>query len=321
MNALFNSKGGEYMSSKLKRVFNIYYINFSKVYEISMMINNVILSSVQRENSSTSENSTSVSANSSNSIALDNLATIKSYMGTQLTEKKTNSSKMVESLDVKTTKSILLKQIDKRSKLVECFTECTEGDLVKADNIKLQILNEDNLRELKLFRSNALKDFRVEGVDVNNIITSMLKDYSYLLYGQMPNSSEMIVIKIPMELENEFESNYNIDDITIGRVSIVGVYKGNVEEEKINTNTFNYLYEIGLKQQSKKDDRQVEKVISSAYHDDSVQPELSIQNREFVFIDVIAIIQNVNFNEETEEQPRKIPWYKRILNWFTKRGN
>lgn len=309
------------MSSKLKRVFNIYYINFSKVYEISMMINNVILSSVQRENSSTSENSTSVSANSSNSIALDNLATIKSYMGTQLTEKKTNSSKMVESLDVKTTKSILLKQIDKRSKLVECFTECTEGDLVKADNIKLQILNEDNLRELKLFRSNALKDFRVEGVDVNNIITSMLKDYSYLLYGQMPNSSEMIVIKIPMELENEFESNYNIDDITIGRVSIVGVYKGNVEEEKINTNTFNYLYEIGLKQQSKKDDRQVEKVISSAYHDDSVQPELSIQNREFVFIDVIAIIQNVNFNEETEEQPRKIPWYKRILNWFTKRGN
>lgn len=42
----------------------------------------------------------------------------------------------------------------------------------------------------------------------------------------------MIVIKIPMELENEFESNYNIDDITIGRVSIIGVYKGIVEEEK-----------------------------------------------------------------------------------------
>lgn len=293
------------MSSELKKVFNIYYINFSKVYEISMMINNVILSSIQRENSSSSENTNSVSANSSISTALDNLASIKSYMGTQLTEKQTNSSKMVESLDVKTTKSILLKQIDKRSKVIEDFTACSEGDLVKVDNVKLRILNEENLRELKIFRSNALKDFRVEGVDVNNLITSMLKDYSYLLYGQMPNSSEMIVIKIPMELENEFESNYNIDDITIGRVSIIGVYKGIVEEEKINTNTFNYLYDIGLKQQSQKDDRQEEKVISSAYQDKPNQPGQSNQNRSFVFIDVIAIIQNVNFSEEEEQARRK----------------
>lgn len=306
------------MSSELKKVFNIYYINFSKVYEISMMINNVILSSIQRENSSSAENTSSVSANAS--VALDNLAKIKSYMSTELTEKKTSSSKMVESLDVKTTKSILLKQIDKRSKLVKNFNNCSEGDLVKIDNVNLQILNEQNLRELKIFRSDALKDFRVEGVDVNNLITSMLKDYSYLLYGQMPDSSEMIVIKIPMELENEFESNYNVDDITIGRVSIIGVYKGIVKEEKINTNTFNYLYEIGLKQQSKKDDRQEEKVISSAYQNEPVQSRRINGNREFIFIDVIAIIQNVNFNE-VEEQPLKTPWYKKIFNWFKKRGN
>lgn len=308
------------MSSELKKVFNIYYINFSKVYEISMMINNVILSSIQRENSSSAENTSSVSANASVSTALDNLAKIKSYMSTELTEKKTSSSKMVESLDVKTTKSILLKQIDKRSKLVKNFNNCSEGDLVKIDNVNLQILNEQNLRELKIFRSDALKDFRVEGVDVNNLITSMLKDYSYLLYGQMPDCSEMIVIKIPMELENEFESNYNVDDVTIGRVSIIGVYKGIVKEEKINTNTFNYLYEIGLKQQSKKDDRQEEKVISSAYQNEPVQSRRINGNREFIFIDVIAIIQNVNFNE-VEEQPLKTPWYKKIFNWFKKRGN
>ncbi len=29
--------------------FNTYYLNFSKVYEISMMINNAILSTIQRE--------------------------------------------------------------------------------------------------------------------------------------------------------------------------------------------------------------------------------------------------------------------------------
>ncbi|WP_440897450.1 hypothetical protein ACS127_05615 [Amphibacillus sp. Q70] len=288
------------MAYEDKKVFNIYYINFSKVYEISMMLNNVVISSIQKENSSSSENTNSITANTSASTALSNLASIKSYMGTQLTEKKTDTSKMIESLDVKTTKSILLREIDKKSKIVDKFTKCCEGDLVKIDNVVLNILNEENLRELKLFRSNALKDFRVEGVDVNNLITSMLKDYSYLLYGQLPESSERVVIKIPMELENEFESNYNIDDITIGRVSIIGVYKGTVKEEKVNTNTFNYLYDIGQKQESQKLGNQSEKIISSAYQEQGIQSKTAFQDSEYKFIDIIAIVQNVNLNEEIE---------------------
>jgi hypothetical protein len=309
------------MSSNPKKVnvFNIYYINFSKVYEISMMINNVFLSSIQRENSNSLENTKSISTNASISNALNNLTKIKSYIGVQYSEKKTNSSKMVESLDVKTTKSILLKQIDKRTKLINDFSMCTEGDLVKVDNVKLQILNENNLREFKMFRSEAFKGLQVEGVDVNNLITSMLKDYSYLLYGKMPNSSEMIVIKIPMELENEFESNYNIDDITIGRVSIIGVFKGTVQEEHINKNTFNHLYDIGIKNQSEEDVEE-EKVFTSAYQNEIVPIVRSVMNREFIFVDVIAIVQNVNFKEE-DEQPQKSPWYKKMLNLFKRRGN
>lgn len=30
--------------------FNIYYLNFSKVYEIAMMINNIILTKIERDN-------------------------------------------------------------------------------------------------------------------------------------------------------------------------------------------------------------------------------------------------------------------------------
>ncbi len=307
------------MSSEPKKVFNIYYINFSKVYEISMMINNVILSTIQRENSLSSEKTTSVLTNASISTALDNLASIKSFVGTRLAEKNTNSSKMIESLDVKTTKSILLKQIDKRSKQIKDFSSCSEGDLIKIDNVNLQILNEENLREFKLFRSDALKGFRVDGVDVNNLITSMLKDYSYLLFGEMPNSSEMVVIKIPMELENEFESNYNIDDITIGRVSIIGVYKGIVQEALINTNTFNHLYDIGLKHQSNDDNVQERKVFSSAYKEETIQPKRKNLNREFIFVDVIAIIQNVHFEEEIIDK-KEVSWFKRIISWFKRRG-
>jgi len=42
-------------SSKKSTDFNVYYLKFSKVYEISMMINNVILSSVQQENTKSFE--------------------------------------------------------------------------------------------------------------------------------------------------------------------------------------------------------------------------------------------------------------------------
>ena len=37
------------------RDFNIYYLNFSKVYEIAMMINNVILTKIERDKSSSFE--------------------------------------------------------------------------------------------------------------------------------------------------------------------------------------------------------------------------------------------------------------------------
>lgn len=40
------------MGNSKSRDFNIYYLNFSKVYEIAMMINNVILTKVERDNTS-----------------------------------------------------------------------------------------------------------------------------------------------------------------------------------------------------------------------------------------------------------------------------
>ena len=40
---------------KKSRDFNIYYLNFSKVYEIAMMINNVILTQIQTNKSTSFE--------------------------------------------------------------------------------------------------------------------------------------------------------------------------------------------------------------------------------------------------------------------------
>ena len=227
--------------------FNIYYLNFSKVYEISMMINNVVLSSIQRENTSGLEQFLSKTSSLVGSIGVSSqryLAEIKSVIGTERSEHNINSSKMIESLDVKTTKSILLRQIVEKCTLVTAFSSLEEGVLVKLDNIQLKILNEENLRQILMLRKDALKGFRVEGMEINNLVSSILQDYSYVLYGQLPSGDE-IVIKIPLEIQNEFESKYNVDDLLIGHVSVIGVYKGSVTESFITSNTFNYLTSVG----------------------------------------------------------------------------
>lgn len=60
---------------------------------------------------------------------------------------------------------------------VNKFDNSVEGDLVKVDHVKLELLDEDSLRQFLILRRDALKGMRVEGMEINNLIGSMLQDY------------------------------------------------------------------------------------------------------------------------------------------------
>ena len=95
----------------------------------------------------------------------------------------------------------------------------------------------------------------------------MLQDYAYILKGtvfddNIKDAVAEIIIKIPLEIQNEFENKYCINDLLIGHVSIVGVYKGLVEEESISSNTFTYLQDIGIRQNQSSET--TSKIIKSA---------------------------------------------------------
>lgn len=294
--------------------FNVYYLNFPKVYELSMMINNVILSSVQKENTKSFEKqygyTSSISAKGSKAF----LDGVKATLSAEAKESTISSSRIVENLDVKTTKSILLRRIIERCNEVNSFDGIAEGDLIKIDNVKLAILDEESLRQFLILRRDALKGFRVEGMEVNNLISSMLQDYSYILKGSFytnEGKSELI-IKIPLELQNEFENKYSINDLLIGHVSVIGLYKEVVDENFISSNTFTYFQNMGMQLQ------QQNKVIKS---NSNVKKDT---NKTFVetaeanshFIDVIAVIQDVIF-----ETPKvvKLSRWERIKKWFKSR--
>ena len=194
---------------KKSRDFNIYYLNFSKVYEIAMMINNVILTQIETDKSSSFEEQYGFTSSISAQGTKQFLDGIKASISADARETSTSSSKVVESLDVKTTKSILLRRIIEQCASVTLLDNSVEGDLVKVDRVKLELLNEESLRQFLILRRDALKGMRVEGMEVNNLVSSMLQDYAYILKGLVYDESmkepvSEIIIKIPMEIQSEF---------------------------------------------------------------------------------------------------------------------
>ena len=303
---------------KKSRDFNIYYLNFSKVYEIAMMINNVILTKIETDKSSSFEEQYGFTSSISAQGTKQFLDGIKASISADARETASSSSKVVESLDVKTTKSILLRRVIEQCASVVALDNSTEGDLVKVDHVELELLNEESLRQFLILRRDALKGMRVEGMEVNNLVSSMLQDYAYILkglvYGEnLEEPVSEIIIKIPMEIQSEFENKYNINDLLIGHVSIVGIYKGVVSEEFISSNTFTYLQEVGARKE--KQEATVSKIIKS---NSLPLPPNTTKKRhnDYHFVDTLAIIQDVAFKLEEVPAP-KLHWWNHFGIWLS----
>lgn len=310
----------EQTDKKKSRDFNIYYLNFSKVYEIAMMINNVILTKIETDNSSSFEAQYGFTSSISAQGTKDFLDGIKASISADAKETSTSSSKVVESLDVKTTKSILLRRVIDQCASVVKLDESAEGDLIKIDRVKLELLNEESLRQFLILRRDALKGMRVEGMEVNNLVSSMLQDYAYILKGTVYDESSKqpvaeIIIKIPMEIQSEFENKYNINDLLIGHVSIVGIYKGVVSEEFITSNTFTYFQEAGARKE--RQEASANKVIKSNTQPIPCNMEIQKSDDDYHFVDTLAIIQDVAFKLEAKPAP-KLHWWNRFGIWLSK---
>lgn len=316
-------KEGKHMEQTKKpksKDFNIYYLNFSKVYEIAMMINNVILTKIERDQSNSFEKQYGFTSSISAQGTKYFLDGIKSSISADAREASTSSSKVVESLDVKTTKSILLRRVIEQCATTKSLESFTEGDLVKVDHVKLELLNEESLRQFLILRRDALKGMRVEGMEVNNLIGSMLQDYAYILKGEIGGENPEdavteIIIKIPMEIQSEFENKYSINDLLIGHVSIVGIYKGKVKEEFITSNTFTYFQEVSERKEQQGDNEK--KIIKSNSY--PAYPEICKSKRSdsYHFVDALAIIQDVTFNLEETGLP-KLHWWNKFGIWLSK---
>lgn len=284
-----------------KKIFSLYYINTEKVYEIAMLLNNKIVTGGTNENElySSMDKQTNIGISSN----LSYLEFVKGNISLSENTQMHNSvkNKVLENFDIKTTKSNLLASIITQAN--EYKEESVEvGDLILMKNVSLKLLNaEESYAVTRMILNGAFKDTKISSnlddmkieFDLSAMINSLLKDCAYELGCEVDNKSYLLTI--PMTFENDFENSYNIYDLQVGSVSVVGIYKGQRQYEKRLS-----LQEIF--------DGNNEQIIANSYEDSNfklkssskkgINDGINYKNNQFEkykeVIDVIAIIQEIN---------------------------
>lgn len=204
--------------------------------------------------------------------------------------KGSDSKKVLETFEIKTTKSVILNEVVERSNKITSFENIQEGELIMLDNVDLSLENEAELRTIKLFTSGAFKDMALPGAngfDFTNLFNSMFKDYAYKVKGIISGNKEELLIKIPMTFESEFESSYSVDDLFVGKVSVLGLYKGKIKVDALR-NSFQFIAKVNTED---------EEIQESEYFLNSSEINYFISSgdgKDYHYIDLLAIVQNVN---------------------------
>ncbi|MBR2218054.1 MAG: hypothetical protein IJ850_06885 [Alistipes sp.] len=280
-------------------IFNIYYINFPKVYEIKMMLSNIISKAKEVTQGTDCESQEEIKAK----FGIKFFDFFNTGVEGASKTKGSDSKKVLETFEVKTTKSIILSEVVEKSNKINSFDKIKEGELIMLNNVELSLENEAELRVIKFFTSGAFKDMAVPGAngfDMTNLFNSMFKDYAYKIKGAINDNSEEILIKIPITFENEFESSYSVDDLFVGKVAILGLYKGKIKIEELR-NSFQFFAEIGNMQNLNQHIPQSEddEIQESQYPQDNKSSDYNFfvssgDGKDYHYIDLLAIVQTVN---------------------------
>ena len=277
-------------------------MNFSKVYEIKMMLSNIIKTDESVENSHGNTHDAELQAKMGTKF----LKLFNADFGSNIKSGTSDSQKVLENFKVTMTKSLILSEVmDKCKTVSSSFDGIAEGQLIRIDNVSLSLENEMELRTVKMFSNGSFKGMRLPeagGLDINNLFNSMFKDYSYKLKCEALDCNGKVLIKIPLTFESEFENLYNVDDLFIGNVSLIGIYKGKTKISGLK-NSFEFFQELGQTSESDSDSEihnsqySAPKVVKMKSEDDGI---------DYNYVDLLAIIQVIKSeSDETEPQPKE----------------
>ena len=142
----------------------------------------------------------------------------------------------------------------------------------------------------------------------------MLQDYAYILRGKTTDGT-VFILKIPTDIKSEFESKYTVNDLLIGRVSIIGIYKGKVSEECIKVNMLNSFQLSGSDYVEPKESN---RIIKSNIEAESVS-ETQDNDTDVYYIDTLAVVQDLSFHMDPPSK-KKLHWWNKLGLWLCALG-
>lgn len=283
---------------KKSELFNLLYVNTSKVHEIAMLIDNKVMKTVEKEQISEEL------LKSSYSYGLkSNVATADSSI-----QKEENSKKRVyENFDVKTTKSIMLRKI--YDKIKQGNNKQDEklkiGQLVMFNEVALERRNvDDTVMILNVLQDSKIKNQGNENIEINmnKMMEKMLDDFTIdYVFEQsrkdsMPNSK--YIFQLPYKANENFENGYQHNDLQLGTLSLIGIYRGEIDFSKRESVSSKFLemmsdsYNNSISTQS--DDVMKSSIVQSNQQLLPFEFKHNKLNEKYHLIDIIAIIQELN---------------------------
>lgn len=269
-------------------MFNIYYINYEKAYEISMLIDNKLIEQRVKETGSEFQGNGKGGLNVDKLEGIPLIGDLLPKINAEVDVSGTKVKKVIDTISVISTKSTILNKINLKAKEVTELSDKYIGTLVKIKNVKLSIINENEILGIKTVLSGALDKiamFDLHDMELSLLVKTMLNNSAYIIEGEFKDKRasepQYISIKIPMKAENEMESQYSISDLEIGSVSIIGIYKGTFDKNDL----VKRINRFSAKQE------EIENQEIEIESDET--SERTIKNGKTHFIDVIAIVQDI----------------------------
>lgn len=304
-------------TSEEQDLFNLLYINFSKTIEIAMLIDNKIKNKIENEISYEEI------AKKTNTFAFRN-DTVN--LNTSAEFEDSLNQRIYEDFDVKNTKSTILRIL--YSQLLEIDgnpenqSKIKNGKLVKFKNVELKGRNlDDMLMVLNVLEDSNIKNISDENVQINmnkmigNILEDFTIDYIFEVKDDSSDKKEEYIIQLPYKSYDNFENGYQHNDLQLGKLSLIGIYRGVIDFSEIDS-IYSKLLQFMTNQNNSNNstDRSLDDIMKMSNHnvdlDDimkmsnhNVEQELQFDLKynklsgKYHLIDIIAIIQELNIEE------------------------
>lgn len=220
----------DYQDSKNDKLFNLFYINTSKSHEIAMLIDNKIMKTIENERISEEL----LKRNTSFTLGRKD----NSYTETGYSVEDSSKQRVYENFDVKTTKSIMLRRIYEAAQKNKIQSKMLKvGDLTIFENIEFQQRNiDDTVMILNILQDSKFKNQGNEALEINlnKMMDKMLDDFTIdytFTYGNIESGDALpqYIIQIPYKSTDNFENGYQHNDLQLGKLSLIGIYRGEID--------------------------------------------------------------------------------------------